>query len=98
MSVSSSAYVLWSHRCDNGSRLTGRFDYFAAKDHSRRQTDDNSETGYAATLAWLKPMNDHLDVAVEALHVVSDRPARATHMLAVQQAQTQLQLALKMHL
>lgn len=93
-----SAYLLWSHRCDNGSRLSGRFDYFAVKDHSRRQVDDNSETGYAATLAWLKPVSDHLDIAVEALHVVSDRPARATHLLAAEQAQTQLQLALKLHL
>ena len=93
-----SAYLLLSHRYANGSRLSGRFDYFAAKDYSRRLVDDNSETGYAATLAWLKPVTDHLDIAIEALHVVSDRPARATHQLTAKQAQTQLQLALKLHL
>ncbi len=93
-----SAYLLLSHHYNNSSRLSGRFDYFTAKDYSRRLVDDNSETGYAATLAWLKPMTDHLDVAIEALHVVSGRPARATHLLAAKQAQTQLQLALKLHL
>ena len=93
-----SAYLLLSHHYNNSSRLSGRFDYFTAKDYSRRLVDDNSETGYAATLAWLKPMTDHLDVAIEALHVVSDRPARATHLLGAKQTQTQLQLALKLHL
>jgi hypothetical protein len=93
-----SAYLLLSHRCDDGARLTGRIDYFAVKDHSKRAVDDNGETGYAATLAWMKPVSDHLDLGVEALHVISDRPARTTHALSPQQAQTQLQIALKWRL
>ncbi len=93
-----SAYLLLSHRCDNGSRLTGRVDYFAVKDHSWRSVDDNGETGYSATLAWMKPVGDYLDLGIEALHVISDRPARVTHGLSPQQAQTQLQIALKWHL
>jgi len=93
-----SAYLLLSHRCDNGSRLSGRIDGFGAKDHSKRAVDDNSETGYSATIAWMKPLNDWLDLGVEALHVTSDRPARVTQDLTPRQAQTQIQLALKMHL
>ena len=93
-----SAYLLLSHRCDDGARLTGRVDYFAVKDHSRRAADDNDETGYAATVAWMKPVNTYLDLGIEALHVISDRPARLTQGLSPQQGQTQLQVALKWHL
>ena len=93
-----SAYLLMSHRCDSGARLTGRVDYFAVKDHSRRAVDDNSETGYAATLAWMKPVSDYLDLGVEAMHVISDRPARLTQAQSPRQAQTQVQVALKWRL
>jgi hypothetical protein len=93
-----SAYLLLSHRCDDGGRLTGRLDYFAIKDYSRRTVDDNGETGYSATLAWMKPVSDHLDLGFEALHVISDRPARATQALSSQQSQTQLQVALRWRL
>jgi hypothetical protein len=93
-----SAYVLLSHRCENGSRLTGRFDWFATKDFSRLSVDNNDELGYSLTAAWMKPISDHLDLSVEALHVVSDRPARTTQSLSPQQAQTQAQVSLKWHL
>jgi hypothetical protein len=93
-----SAYLLLSHRCDDGARLTGRIDYFAVKDHLKRAIDDNGETGYSATLAWMRPVSDHLDLGVEALHVISDRPARVTHAVSPQQAQTQIQIALRWRL
>ncbi len=93
-----SAYLLLSHHGDDDTRLTGRIDYFAVKDHSKRTVDDNGETGYSATLAWMKPVGDHLDLGVEALHVISDRPARMTQGLSPQQSQTQVQVALKWHL
>jgi len=93
-----SAYLMLSHRCDDGTRLTGRIDYFAVKDHSRRVADDNGETGYSAMAAWMKPVGDHLDMGVEALHVISDRPARLTQGLPAQQVQTQFQIALRWHL
>jgi hypothetical protein len=93
-----SAYLLLSHRCDDGTRLTGRFDYFATKDFSLRAVDNNEETGYSLTAAWMKPVSDHLDLGFEALHVISDRPARETQDLLSQQAQTQVQIALKWHL
>ncbi|MDV6332421.1 hypothetical protein [Asticcacaulis sp. 201] len=93
-----SAYMLWSRRLQSGGRLSARFDWFGAKDYSRRAVDDNGETGYSATFAWLRPVSDHLDCGLEALHVISDRPARVTHDLSPKQAQTQIQVALKLHL
>ncbi len=93
-----SAYLLLSHSYNNGAHLTGRIDYFAVKDHSWRAVDNNGETGYSATVAWMKPVGDHLDLGIEALRVISDRPARTTHGLSPQQAQTQLQIALRWRL
>jgi hypothetical protein len=93
-----SAYVLLSHALDGGAKLTGRVDYFAAKDFSMRAVDDNMEKGYSATLAYIRPVNAHMDFAVEGVTVASNRPARMTRMLDPRQSQTQLQLALKLHL
>lgn len=92
------AYVLATRVLRNGARLTGRADYFAVKDRSWRNKDDNTEKGYAATVAYMRPLNAHLDLAVEALHVVSNRPSRSYQSLAPRQAQTQVQLALKVRL
>ena len=92
-----SAFVLVSHTCDDGSRLTGRVDYFNVKDNTLRAVDNNTDKGYALTLAWLKPVAAHLDVAVEALQVDSTHPARALNGIGPRQSQTQLQLALKVH-
>lgn len=92
------AYVLATRVLRNGARLTGRADYFAVKDRSWRNKDDNTEKGYAATVAYMRPLNAHLDLAVEALHVVSNRPSRSYQSLAPRQAQTQVQLALKLRL
>lgn len=92
------AYLLATRELGNGARLTGRADYFAVKDRSWRNKDDNTEKGYAATVAYMRPLNAHLDLAVEALHVVSNRPSRSYQSLAPRQAQTQVQLALKVRL
>jgi len=93
-----SAYLLLSHSFDDGAHLTGRADYFAVKDFSKRNVDDNAERGYSATVAYIRPMTAHLDLAVEALHVASRHPARATHALDLRQGQTQIQVAFKLHL
>lgn len=93
----SSAYLLVSHKFDNGSRVTGRVETFDVKDNSMRAVDDNTDKGYALTLAWLKPVTAHLDIAVEGLHVDSKHPARALNGVDPRQSQTQLQLALKVH-
>ena len=92
-----SAYVLVSHKFDNGMRLTGRVETFAVKDNSMRAVDDNSDRGSSATVAWIKPVNAHLDLTVEALTVKSNHPARETHMEDPRQTQTLVQVALKLH-
>ncbi len=92
------AYVLATCELANGARLTGRADYFAVKDWSWRAKDDNTEKGYAATVAYMRPLNTHLDLAIEALHVVGNRPSRSYQSVAPRQAQTQIQLALKVRL
>lgn len=92
------AYVLVMRELGDGARLTGRADYFAVKDRSWQTRDDNTEKGYAATAAYMRPLNAHFDLALEALHVVSNRPSRAYQSLAPRQAQTQVQLALKVKL
>jgi hypothetical protein len=92
------AYVLVSQALGGGATLTGRIDYFAVKDLSKRAVDDNTDKGYAATLAYMRPVSAHLDLAVEALNVQSNHPARVTHALAAHQSQTQLQIALKLHI
>jgi hypothetical protein len=90
--------MLWSRRLESGGRLSARFDWFGVKDYSRRAVDDNSETGYSATFAWMRPMTDHMDYGFEALHVISDRPARVTHDLSPKQTQSQIQISLKLHM
>ncbi len=92
-----SAYVLLT-RTVGHARLTGRIETFGVKDRSKRVVDENADKGYAATVAYLRPVSSHLDLAVEALSVASDHPARFTHAIAAHQSQTQLQVALKLHL
>ena len=96
-----SAYALVSHGFTAGvlagTRLTGRLDYFAVKDHSMRDIDDNSDKGYSVTVAWIRPVTPHLDLTIEAVGVTSDHPARITHLIDPRQDQSELQIALKVH-
>ena len=100
----SSAYLLLSHDLASGGqggsngKLTARVDYFDVKDLSLQAIDNNTDRGYALTVAWLRPLTAHLDFALEGVQVWSDHPARVTQMLDPQQAQTQLQMAFKLHL
>ena len=98
----SSAYLLLSHDLGQGSgangKLTARVDYFGVRDLSLQSIDNNADRGYALTVAWLRPLTRHIDFALEGVQVWSDHPARVTQMLDPQQAQTQLQMAFKLHL
>ena len=93
-----SAYLLLSHDLGQGAEATGRVDFFEANDHSWQTVDDNNERGYALTVAWRKPVTAHLDFTLEGVQVWSNRPARVTQMLDPRQAQTELQMAFKLHL
>ncbi len=93
-----SAYLLLSHSLDSGDKLTARIEYFSTFDYSLVEIDDNNEKGYSATIAWMKPLTPNLDLALEAIDIASNRPSRATQYEAPRQSQTQLQMALKLHL
>jgi len=93
-----SVYLLWTHDFDHDRRLSGRIDYFGVKDFSKRAVDDNTDKGYALTLAWTRHLSAHADIALEGLGVTSIHPARTTQGLDPHQAQIQLQAALKLHL
>ncbi|ESQ83992.1 hypothetical protein AEAC466_09615 [Asticcacaulis sp. AC466] len=93
-----SAYALVSHSFDDGTKLTARGEYFEVIDHSWVDSDNNNEKGYSGTLAWRKPVGPNLDLAVEAVHIWSLRPARRTQFEAANQTQSQIQLALKFHI
>ncbi len=92
-----SVYALVSHRFGNNMRLTGRLDYFAVKDNSMRAVDDNTDKGYAATVAWIEPVTPHLDLSVEAVATDSTHPARALQLANPHQTQSMVQVALKLH-
>ncbi len=93
-----SAYLLLTHDLGADGKLSGRVDYFGAKDLSWRVKDDNTDKGYALTVAWLRPLTPHFDFALEGVQAWSNRPARVTQMLDPRQAQTQVQMAFKLHL
>jgi len=90
----SAAYVLASRTWD-GRRVSGRIDWFEARDNSNRALDDNAEHGWAATAAYAHPITPKLGLWFEALHVWSDRAGRAYLGDGARQAQTRLQVALR---
>ncbi len=96
--VFDSAYILYSHRLDDGERLTVRGDYFATRDNSYLHLYDNGEHGYAATAAWIRPWSDHLRSALEVVGVASRRGARDTVAEPEYQSQAQVRLSLRVGL
>ncbi len=92
-----SAYLLASRTVGSG-KLTARGDVFTVSDHSLKTIDDNSEHGWAATVAYARPVTDRVNVMLEALHVTSNRPGRAYGGLAPHASQNQLQASLRIGL
>ena len=92
------AYLLVSHALGSG-KLTARADWFETRDNSFVERDDNNEHGWAATLAYKRPLVDFADLLVEVLHVSSKRPARAGNAgFAPEQDQTMVQTSVRFHL
>ncbi len=89
-------YLLVSHPVAAG-RLTGRLDYFHVGDRSLRPIDDNTELGYAGTIAFKQALSGYCDLSAEAVRTISRRDARPTQALLPRQTQTQFQLSLKFH-
>ena len=92
------AYVLVGRTIGSG-KLTVRADWFETKDNSFIASDNNNEEGWAATLAYRRPLVDFADILIEVLHVSSDRPARVPNAaIAAEQDQTMVQTSLRVHL
>jgi hypothetical protein len=89
------AYLLASQQIGR-ELVTGRVDWFDVRDNSFRILDNNDERGWAVTAAWRHPLSKHAALFFEALHVRSDRPARAYLGQQPEQVQTTLQSALRL--
>jgi hypothetical protein len=92
------AYVLVSRMIGAG-KITARADWFETNDNSFVAADDNNEEGWAAALAYKRPLVDFADILIEILHVSSDRPARVPNAgIPAGQDQTLLQTSIRLHL
>lgn len=90
-----SAYALLARDFDR-HRIAGRLDYFEIGDRSFVVTDNNEEEGWAATATYQFELTPSLRLAVEALHVASDRPSRADQGLDPSQTQSTLQTSIEL--
>ncbi|MGQ0531788.1 MAG: hypothetical protein ACT4OF_03740 [Caulobacteraceae bacterium] len=88
-----SAYVLVARDID-AHRIAARLDYFEIGDRSFIVIDNNDEEGWAATATYQFELTPSLTLAVEGLHVSSDRPSRANQGLDPDQTQSTLQTSL----
>ncbi len=77
-------------------RLAGRVDYFGIGDNSFTISDNNDEEGWAATASYQLELSHTVRLAVEGLHVSSDRPSRTDQGLDPEQDQSVLQTSLKL--
>ena len=89
------AYILLAHEIGRHG-VAGRIDYFDVRDNSFVATDNNDEEGWAATAAYQFELSPEIRLAVEGLHVSSDRPSRAGQALDPEQAQTVLQTSVEL--
>jgi hypothetical protein len=72
-----SAYLLGVHDFGNFA-LTGRIETFQTREHGSLMASNNSEDGWAWTLAARVPINSYFTGFAEALNVRSRRGTRAT--------------------
>jgi len=90
-----SAFALLSQQIGPGA-LSGRVELFDTKERgSRMNHADESEDGWATTLALRWPLWRSLTGFVEVLHVESERGARARLGLPADESQTVLQASLR---
>ena len=89
------AYLLAQRRVGDNT-LSGRIDGFSVDDKTLKAIDNNAEHGWAATIAWRRPLTAHADLMLEGLHVDSNRPSRAYGGVAPKQSQNVLQAALRL--
>ena len=91
-----SAFALVTRTIGKGS-VSGRVEAFGTRGNGSVLGTDESENGWAATLAARRSFGDHVTLLAEALHVESNREARVRSGLDPRQNQTLLQLAIRLH-
>lgn len=92
-----SAYVL-ATRVSGRHRLTARIDTFGIDDLSFKAFDNSGEHGWAATGDYAYALTDRLSLWAEVLYVDSRRLARTDVLRRPEQAQAQVQVALRARL
>ncbi len=92
----SSAYALLTHRFGEIA-VSGRAELFKTRERGSRMVPaDENEDGWAATLAGRMPIDRLFTLFVEALHIESERGARATRLgIPAKETQNMLQAALR---
>lgn len=81
-------YVLVT--CEGRAGATSvRLEQFSVSDRTFKALDDNAEHGWAATLAWTRPLRPNLDWVVEGVRTDSRRPDRLRFGQAPKQADLQ---------
>jgi hypothetical protein len=90
-----SGYALLTHYFARGS-VSGRIETFRTRNRGSTLTSVDDEDGWSAMLAARRNLGPHMTALVEALHIESDKAARARAGLPAQQSTTQLQMSLRL--
>ncbi len=88
------AYGLLTQDLGDGT-ATFRLDYFAVSDRSFKELDNNAESGWSASAAWVKPMRDQTDLVIEGIVAASERSDRMRFGLEKDQTSTQARVSLR---
>ena len=91
-----SAFALVSQAIGPGS-ASARIEAFETDSDGSYVEEEDSERGWAATIAGRRPLNEWASALVELVHVSSRREARLRDGLSPRQRQTQLQTSLRLH-
>ncbi len=89
------AYSRLTHEIGRLS-LSGRVELFETDEEGAQMSAGESEQGWALTAAAAWALSPDATLLAEALHVASDRPVRSRQGLHPRQAQTVVQLALRL--
>jgi len=93
-----SAFLLATRTIGSASSVSGRIEGFGSTGRGSILAADDSEDGWAATLAGRHVIGGHVTVLGEILHIESMRDARRRDGIAPRQRQTVIQLAARLAL
>ena len=93
-----SAYALITQTLSSRAAVSGRIEAFRTREHGSQMSPDESERGWATTVALRYNIRDNLTGFAEALNVRSRRGVRENLGLKAFQPQTMFQLGLRFRL